>query len=215
MSETPLDLAAPELPYIQILEDDSVVLAYASKDGGEESMPLPPQVGQILKGVNEFIATQVAEVERLTRIVNGYDRTPAEQRAAKAKAEVDRLRAENAIAWATGHSHPWRRGSDGCTCGAWAKIECGCGRYGNGELLSLADNPYVEPADHDVTDHDSADCPACRYALGLPEPVDATGTARTGPRAANGWPLGQLTISEADDALPERIEDEYDGEFRP
>jgi len=36
----------------------------------------------------------LAEVERLTRIVNGYDRTPAEQRAAEAEAEVERLRAE-------------------------------------------------------------------------------------------------------------------------
>ena len=31
------------------------------------------------------------EIERLARIVNGYDRTPAEQRAAEAEAEVERL----------------------------------------------------------------------------------------------------------------------------
>jgi len=37
----------------------------------------------------------LAEVERLTRIVNGYDRTPAEQRSAEAEAEVDSLRAGN------------------------------------------------------------------------------------------------------------------------
>jgi len=34
-----------------------------------------------------------AEVERLTRIVNGYDRTPAEQRAADAEADLDAARA--------------------------------------------------------------------------------------------------------------------------
>ena len=61
----------------------------------------------------------------------------------EAHATIERLRAENAIAWATGHSHPWRRGPDECRCGAWAKIECACGRYGTGELLSLADNPYL------------------------------------------------------------------------
>jgi len=33
----------------------------------------------------------LAEVERLTRIIDGYDRTPAEQRAAEAEAEVERL----------------------------------------------------------------------------------------------------------------------------
>lgn len=62
-------------------------------------------------------------------------------------AEVERLRAENAAAWTAGHRHPWRLGPDGCRCGAWSSSECGCGKYGTGELLSLADNPYAE-ADH-------------------------------------------------------------------
>jgi hypothetical protein len=96
----------------------------------------------------------LAEVERLTRIVNGYDRSPAEQAAARlAQArnvladEVDRLTEENANAWAEGHKHPWRRDASDCHCGAWSSIECGCGRYGTGALLSLADNPYQPPQD--------------------------------------------------------------------
>lgn len=39
-------------------------------------------------------AALIAEVERLTRIIDGYDRTPSEQRAADAEAEVERLRVE-------------------------------------------------------------------------------------------------------------------------
>ena len=50
-----------------------------------------------------------------------------------------------AKAWDEGHRKPWRRDpDDGCQCGAWASIECGCGQYGKGALLSLDDNPYRE-----------------------------------------------------------------------
>lgn len=44
--------------------------------------------------------------------------------------------------WDEGHKHRQRRGPDGCRCGAWGEHECGCGKYGTGSLLSLADNPY-------------------------------------------------------------------------
>jgi len=49
-----------------------------------------------------------------------------------------------AEAWDEGHRHAWRRGPDECMCSAWSSNECACGRYGSGELLSLADNPYRE-----------------------------------------------------------------------
>lgn len=52
-----------------------------------------------------------------------------------------------ARAWAEGHQHRQRRGKDKCKCGAWSKGECACGRYGNGPLLSLEDNPYSKGAD--------------------------------------------------------------------
>ncbi|MGV8972234.1 MAG: hypothetical protein ACOH10_07915 [Rhodoglobus sp.] len=61
--------------------------------------------------------------------------------------EAEQDAAEIATAWEAGHQHPWRRGPDDCKCGAWSRNECGCGKYGTGELLSLADNPYAE-ADH-------------------------------------------------------------------
>jgi hypothetical protein len=55
----------------------------------------------------------------------------------------ERDRETAAKAWGEGHTTRWRRDpDDGCTCGAWASIECACGRYGSGELLSLNDNPY-------------------------------------------------------------------------
>ena len=47
-----------------------------------------------------------------------------------------------AQAWDEGHETWWKRGPDDCQCGAWSSSECGCGLYGSGELLSLADNPY-------------------------------------------------------------------------
>jgi hypothetical protein len=52
------------------------------------------------------------------------------------------LTRHDAEVWDKGHKTPWRRGPDACTCGAWSVGECGCGERGNGELLSLADNPY-------------------------------------------------------------------------
>ena len=58
-------------------------------------------------------------------------------------AGLDR-RADEALAeaWDAGHLTRWRRGPDGCQCGAWHSGECGCGKYGTGQLLSLADNPH-------------------------------------------------------------------------
>lgn len=53
-----------------------------------------------------------------------------------------------AQAWDEGHRHRWRRGSDDCRCDAWSSIECACGLYGTGELLSLGDNPYRTGTDH-------------------------------------------------------------------
>lgn len=47
-----------------------------------------------------------------------------------------------AQAWDAGHQTRWRRGPDECQCWAYASIECACGRYGTGVLLSLNDNPY-------------------------------------------------------------------------
>lgn len=52
------------------------------------------------------------------------------------------LRETIAQAWDEGHRHLWKRGPDECMCGAWASMECACGKYGTGELLSLNDNPY-------------------------------------------------------------------------
>lgn len=47
------------------------------------------------------------------------------------------------LGWKEGHLHRQRRDwDDGCRCAAWDESECGCGRYGSGKLLSLADNPY-------------------------------------------------------------------------
>ena len=53
-----------------------------------------------------------------------------------------------AQAWDEGHRHRWRRGPDDCRCNAWSSIECACGLYGTGELLSLGDNPYRTGTDH-------------------------------------------------------------------
>ena len=55
------------------------------------------------------------------------------------EAVADDLRAE---AWDAGHRHPQKLGPDGCECAAHYAGECACGEYGNGELLSLAANPY-------------------------------------------------------------------------
>lgn len=58
------------------------------------------------------------------------------------------VREAKAEGWDEGHQHRWRRGPDECICAAWSRIECACGKYGTGELLSLADNPYRSEADH-------------------------------------------------------------------
>lgn len=57
-----------------------------------------------------------------------------------AKAGADR--ASLADAWEAGHVTRWRRGPDECQCCAYSAGECACGKYGTGELLSLAQNPY-------------------------------------------------------------------------
>lgn len=54
----------------------------------------------------------------------------------------EEIRAALAEAWDKGHKTRWRRGPDNCRCSAWSSSECGCGEYGNGELLSLQQNPY-------------------------------------------------------------------------
>lgn len=97
------------------------------------------------------------EVERAReRLMSEYTPTTKEVRGFYVKGEgglfadeeFDRWLAEytrqvKAEAWDEGHKTRWRRDpDDGCTCGAWAEIECGCGNYGTGELLSLNDNPY-------------------------------------------------------------------------
>jgi hypothetical protein len=48
-----------------------------------------------------------------------------------------------AYAWQEGHLHDRRLGPDECVCWAWSPGECGCGKFGNGEVLSLHDNPYL------------------------------------------------------------------------
>jgi hypothetical protein len=57
--------------------------------------------------------------------------------------EFDRWLADVlSAAWDKGHKTRHRRGPDKCRCSARSAGECGCGRYGTGELLSLKDNPY-------------------------------------------------------------------------
>ena len=108
----------------------------------------------------------------------------------EAHATIDRLRAENAGL----REREARRHSK------FSQVQP---RVSVLEILGCADAGGVGDPAHPS---DPADCPVCRHALGLPEPVDAAGEARTSPVAANGWPLGQLTISEADDA-PRMLED--------
>ena len=57
-------------------------------------------------------------------------------------AALKEARERVADVWDEGHKAPWRRGPDSCRCSAWSSGECACGMYGNGELLSLNDNPY-------------------------------------------------------------------------
>jgi len=152
----------------------------------------------------------LVEVERLTRIVNGYDRTPAEQRAADAEAEVERLRAENAGL----REREARRHSK------FSQVQP---RVSMLEILGCAD---------DVPEsHDPADCPVCRHALGLPEPAtlvlspeiwcdvcgawhvptscsaaNADETPRTGPMAANGAEMAHGDTSDLQ-GIVDRIRD--------
>ena len=58
-----------------------------------------------------------------------------------------------AKAWHEGHLLRWRRGVDDCHCSARSAGECGCGRYGTGEMLSLADNPYSKTTESE-TNHE-------------------------------------------------------------
>ena len=44
------------------------------------------------------------------------------------------------VAWDSGHVTPWKRGPSGCDCFAQSVVECGCGRYGTGPLITP--NPY-------------------------------------------------------------------------
>jgi len=97
----------------------------------------------------------LAEVDRLRAERDGLGDTQsrgkweAEQQATDLRHSLSFVRRELRAtqtevenAWTEGHKHPWRRDTSDCHCGAWSSIECGCGRYGNGALLSLADNPY-------------------------------------------------------------------------
>jgi hypothetical protein len=64
-------------------------------------------------------------------------------------AEFDRWLAEHDAeiakrAWEEGHKTAWKRGPSECKCYAYSSSECGCGKYGTGELLSLNDNPYLQ-----------------------------------------------------------------------
>ena len=71
-----------------------------------------------------FIASAGEHAEEWDRFIAAHDRVVAAQ------------------AWDEGHKTPHRRGPDNCMCGAWSRIECGCGLYGTGPLESLTENPY-------------------------------------------------------------------------
>ena len=45
-------------------------------------------------------------------------------------------------AWAEGHATWWNRGPDDCDCDVNSWLDCGCGLYMTGDLLSLEKNPY-------------------------------------------------------------------------
>ena len=152
----------------------------------------------------------LAEVERLTRIVNGYARTPAEQRAAEAEAEVERLRAD--VKMLRDANYKRRHRSDGMQV-IQAVIPVR-------ELLGCADD-----APSPVHPRDPADCPVCRHALGLPESAtlvlspetwcdvcgawhipascsaaNAPSEASAAPVAANGAGMAHGDTPQADDA---------------
>jgi len=142
--------------------------------------------GDWLHVAGEHFTAAVDEVERLTRIVNGYARTPVEQRAADAEVEVERLRSQ--LAW-------WETTFPcDAQCSAFNEgPQEDCSRHGRSpsDLWSINDRLRTERdqmadailaaydpwRDDDPFDHAHADCPVCRHALGLPEPVDAAGEA--------------------------------------
>lgn len=78
------------------------------------------------------------------RVKDSYVWFRDEVTAYAARVEFDRwLNQVKSEAWEEGHLHRWNRHwNDGCICEAWSSSECGCGKYGTGELLSLKDNPY-------------------------------------------------------------------------
>lgn len=104
----------------------------------------------------------MSDVDRIAEVLDNlnahgtrYDMTRVPGRveclhaAGLAKAVAPLLAAARAEAWDEGHMTRWRRGPDDCVCSAWSAGECGCGRYGTGPLLSLANNPYREASTED------------------------------------------------------------------
>lgn len=85
------------------------------------------------------------ECSQCRRFLTGYATAVVDAVALPLVQELDRWLAQvKAEAWDEGHCHAQRRGPDDCTCEAWSEDECACGQFGNGELGSLADNPYRE-----------------------------------------------------------------------
>ena len=168
---------------------------------------------ELQEDVAIYALALLAEVERLTRIVNGYDRTPAEQRATEAEAEVARLEAENenlrgghevyyplAMRTLTAEAEVERLsentglricGNLACKVINYAADRCPACGFPNKRVLFAPDEP---------ADHVAADCPVCRHALQPSERGDATGEARTGPVAANELLDGWMRRTDADDA---------------
>lgn len=112
-----------------------------------ESHPSPPsdlegRIAEVLAGHGRIRCATRVDPNRCTCgdevgwTLDDYDAHLAAQ-----LAEV--VKQAQAEAWDEGHQHRWKRdANDGCRCGAWSSNECGCGKYGTGELLSLSDNPY-------------------------------------------------------------------------
>jgi len=125
------------------------------------------------------------------RDANGHPRTNDADFIAAARLDVPALLAEVEI---LREENTWLREREARRHSKFSQVQP---RVSVLEILGCADAGGVGDPVHPS---DPADCPVCRHALGLAEPVDGAGEARTGPVAASGWPLGQLTISEADDA---------------
>ena len=93
-------------------------------------------------------AALLAEVARLTRIIDGYDRTPAEQRAADAEAMVERVRASADEWWSlydsevTEHAESLREAAEK----AWVEARSHSDAFYD-PALDEAINPYrkIEP----------------------------------------------------------------------